>query len=191
MEELSQHLLDVAVNSLEAGATELTININENIPANTLQIEVADNGPGISRADVAKVKDPFYTTKHNKRVGLGIPLFMEAVERCCGSFEIKAQPRQGTVVTATFPHNHLDRAPLGDVAGTLVTLLAANDSIDFFYNHLYNNRSFSFNTRDFRVLLRDIPIKTPEIMVWLKNYLHNNILKLRRERKVEEFRRTG
>ncbi|WP_027364043.1 ATP-binding protein [Desulfotruncus alcoholivorax] len=190
MEELSQHLLDVAVNSLEAGATEITININENMRANTLQIEVTDNGPGITKADIARVKDPFYTTKNNKRVGLGIPLFMEAVERCGGSFDIQAQSQQGTVVTATFPHNHLDRVPLGDVAGTLITLLAAND-FDFQYCHRYNDKSFYFNTRDFRVLLRDIPVKTPEIMVWLKNYLHNNIMELRRGKKVEEFRRTG
>lgn len=192
MEELSQHILDVAFNSLEAGADRLEITVSENILINLLQIEVRDNGRGITPADIPRVMDPFYTTKKEKKVGLGIPLFREAVERCGGLFEIKPAPRAGTVVTATFPHDHLDRAPLGDIAGTLSVLMAGNNPLRLTYRHRYNERVFSFDTKDFESQLgEDIPMRTPEVLVWLEKHLAENIGNLKEADTLEKFGRTG
>lgn len=190
MEELSQHLLDIAVNSLEAGATELEITIREDTGDNTLQFQVLDNGRGIAAQDIPKLLDPFYTTKKHKRVGLGIPLLREAVDRCGGALEIMALPRKGTAVTVTFPYDHLDLAPLGDVAGTLTALLAGNQGLDLIYRHQYNGEIFIFTTREFKSLLKGIPLQTPEVLVWLKNYLANQVKELRRKAN-EKLGRTG
>ncbi|MFZ5648702.1 MAG: ATP-binding protein [Bacillota bacterium] len=148
MEELSQHILDLSLNSLEAGATRLEILVRENTAENYLEFKVRDNGLGIADEDIPKVLDPFYTTKKNKRVGLGIPLLRDAVERCGGSFRIRGMPTAGTTVTAVFPHRHPDRAPLGDIAGTLNVLIAGNRNLHLIYKHEYNGNHFFFNTEE-------------------------------------------
>jgi len=189
LEDLAQHILDIASNSLEAGATFLGITIFENTRSNILDLKVVDNGPGISDADIQKVLDPFYTTKKHKRVGLGIPLLHEAVERCHGAFLIEALPKQGTMVRATFPHNHIDRAPLGDMAGTIISLLAGNSPLDLKYTHSYNGRTFSFDTRELGT--PGEVVRTPRALVILERYLNENILKIRRVAKSEELGRAG
>jgi len=192
LEELSQHILDVAFNSLEAGADRLEITVTENTLTNLLQIEVRDNGRGISPEDIPRVMDPFFTTKKEKKVGLGIPLFREAAQRCGGLFEIKPAPRAGTVVTAAFPHDHLDRAPLGDIAGTLSVLIAGNTTFRLTYRHRYNEKNFSFDTKDFQSLLgEDIPLRAPEVLVWLGKHLIENIANLKEANTLEKFGRTG
>lgn len=190
MEELSQHILDIAFNSLEAGATELTISVQEDIKHNLFQFKIIDNGRGITAEDITKILDPFYTTKSFKRVGLGVPLLQDAVDRCGGNLEIKALLSGGTSVTAVFPHDHLDRAPLGDITGTLITLITGHQQLNLVYRHRYNRQTFIFETRQLKTLLRGIPLHTPEVLVWLKNYLNLKIIDLRRETN-EEFGRAG
>ena len=66
--------LDIAQNSIEAGAGVITVDIVER--GDMLTICVGDNGKGMSSEILAKVQDPFYTDgqKHSARlVGLGIP----------------------------------------------------------------------------------------------------------------------
>ncbi len=191
MEELSLHILDIALNSLDAGATRLEIAILEDIPANVLEFKVRDNGHGIAGDLVEQLMDPFYTTKKKKRVGLGIPLLKEAVDRCGGVFRIRASLTVGTTVTARFPWDHLDRAPLGDIAGTLIVLIAGGRSIRLIYRHQYNSETFFFDTRELHSMLGDIPLHTPEVLIWLEDYLKRNIADLKEAGKFEEFGRTG
>ncbi|MFZ5642820.1 MAG: ATP-binding protein [Bacillota bacterium] len=191
MEELSQHILDIAFNSLEAGATRLEINVRENLLVNILEFEVRDNGRGIAESDLPKVLDPFYTTKKNKRAGLGIPLLKEAAERCGGLFDVISPPEGGTIVRALFPHDHIDRAPMGDIAGTLNVILTAGQSLHMVYRHQYNNNTFCFDTKDIQSHLGDIPVWTPEVLVWLEEYLKNNIALLKEAGESEKLGRTG
>ncbi|MFZ5633321.1 MAG: ATP-binding protein [Bacillota bacterium] len=191
MEELSQHILDVALNSLKAGATRLEIFVREDIPANVLEFRVRDNGHGMAKEYIEKMQDPFFTTKKNKRVGLGIPLLKEAVERCGGIFKIRTSPTVGATVTAKFPYDHLDRAPLGDIAGTLSVLITSSQSIQIIYRHYYNDKAFFLDTGELESTLGGIPLHTPEVLVWLKDYLNRNIAVLKEAGKIEKLGRTG
>ena len=79
MRELSLNVMDIAQNSISAGASLITITVVEDQPGDTLSISVEDNGKGMSEETVKKVIDPFYTTRTTRSVGLGVPLFkMEA-----------------------------------------------------------------------------------------------------------------
>ncbi|MCG8400418.1 MAG: ATP-binding protein [Firmicutes bacterium] len=185
MEDLAQHILDIAINSLEAGATRLEIVLREDIAANVLSFKVLDNGRGISESDVPKMLDPFYTTKKHKSVGLGIPLLQETVSKCGGTLEISALPNRGTRLKAAFPHDHLDRAPLGDIAATLVAVIAGNGLLELKYSHHYNKKLFTFNTSDLKPRAGGIPLQTTEVLGLLAEYLTANITELRREN-IEE-----
>jgi len=190
LEDLSQHILDISFNSLEAGCTRLEICIREDLENNVLEFTVRDNGRGIDREDMQRVTDPFYTTKKNARVGLGISLLREAVERCDGTFEIESKPREGTVVKASFVRDHVDRAPLGDIAGALVSLIAGNSGVELFYSHRFNQKEFNFSTGEMRAALKGYSMQTPAVLVWLEEYLRREITELRRI-KDEKFGRAG
>ena len=52
-------------------------------------------------------------------MGLGLSLLAAAAGRCEGKLEIATEPGRGTRVEATFRYNHIDRAPVGDMAATI------------------------------------------------------------------------
>ena len=150
MRELSLHILDVAENSISAGADMVRILVQEARNRNLLRIRIRDNGRGIPVDVLDQATNPFYTTRTTRKVGLGLPLLDSAARRCGGDLELQSVPGKGTCVTATFLYDHIDRAPLGDLASTLVTLIIGHRNVDFIYHHVVNRQHFFLNTRTFR-----------------------------------------
>ena len=131
MLELTMHILDIVENSVRAGADEIIVRIEEDEARNRFVIQIADNGRGMSRMMSEKALDSFTTTKKGKRVGLGLSLLREAAERCNGGMTVESRLGEGTLVTATFERNHIDRQPLGDMIETMVMLIIGNPDVDF------------------------------------------------------------
>lgn len=171
MRELALNVLDIAENSVKANASLIVITIEAR--KNLLTIAIADNGKGMDKAFLARVTDPFTTTRTTRKVGMGIPLFKEAAEMTGGRFSIDSELGIGTTVTASFVIDSIDRAPLGDIAESAVTLL--RDDIDFVWVYTVNDKSFTFDTREVKRELGGIPITSPEIIKFLKDMLEENI----------------
>ena len=173
MRELSLHILDVLENALEAGATEVTLEIDEDLRADRLVIAVRDNGRGMDAQTARRALDPFFTTRTTRHVGLGLPLFAAAARRCEGDLSLVSAPGQGTAVTATFQHSHVDRAPLGDLTGTLLAFLLSERGagLHFVYRHLVNGRSFDLDTSAIRAELGDIPLSHSLVRQWLRDFI--------------------
>jgi len=170
MRELSLHILDAAENSLEAGSTLIEVIIEEDFGADRLTITVRDNGRGMGEAQLARVFDPFFTTRSTRHVGLGIPLFKAAAERCNGSLTITSQPGKGATLQATFQHSHIDRAPLGDIVGTLLAVILSG-RCDVRYVHRVDGRESTFHTADIRAELGEIPLTHPRVRQWLEKFI--------------------
>lgn len=180
MRELSLHVLDALENSLEAGATCIELTVDEDMAADRLSITIRDNGRGMDKAQLDRIFDPFFTTRSTRHVGLGVPLFKAAAERCNGSLTVTSQPREGSVLQAVFQHSHIDRAPLGDVTGTLLAVILAG-SCDLHYIHRVDGEVFEFHTADMRAELGEIPLTHPAVRKWLQEFIVEGEQKLRRE----------
>ena len=174
MPELSLNILDVAENSVRAEASLIKISVDENTVTDTLTIIISDDGRGMDSETAARVTDPFYTTRTTRRVGLGLPFFRMAAELAGGSLSITSKPGEGTTVTATFGLNHIDRMPLGDLNATIETLIHCNHEIDFIYCHTVDGRELRLDTKEFRCVLGDIPLNTPEVAAFINDYLKEN-----------------
>ena len=104
MKELSLNILDVAKNSVTAGATLIEITISET--DETMEIMIRDNGCGMDEETINSVTNPFYTTRTTRSVGLGVPLFKMEAEMTGGWLKITSYSkeeypdRHGTAVTA-------------------------------------------------------------------------------------------
>lgn len=180
MRELSLHILDALENSVEAGATRIELLIEENLRNDMLTIVIRDNGRGMSQEFVQQVLDPFVTTRTTRHVGLGLPLFAAAAQRCNGGLRIESEPGTGTTVTATFQHSHIDRAPLGDIVGSLMAVLLSERPLDIYYKHSVDGRTFELDTADVRHELGDIPLSHPQVREWLESVLAEGLQSLQR-----------
>ena len=175
MKELSLNILDIAENSVKAGASLTEIIIKEE--DDTLTITIRDNGSGMSEETLASVENPFYTTRTTRRVGLGIPLLKLACEQTGGSLEITSKTKEedndahGTTVVAHFFKNHLDFTPLGDVISSITTLVQGHPDVDFLFIHYIGEKEISVDTRALREILEDVPLSSFEVLEWIKGFL--------------------
>ena len=71
MKELSLNILDITMNCIKAAATRVTLDLLEE--GNRLTVTIADDGCGMDAETVVKIRDPFYTTRTTRKVGLGVP----------------------------------------------------------------------------------------------------------------------
>ena len=191
MRELSLNVMDIAQNSISAGASLITLTVEEDRLADTLSISVEDNGKGMSPETVQKVIDPFYTTRTTRSVGLGVPLFKMEAEMTGGSFQIDSTLGKGTVLTAVcttltavFKPSSVDMIPLGDINGTVQLLISCNPGLDFIFHRTLRDekgerREFTLETTELRqVLGEDVPLDTPDVVLWIKDYLSEQTAEL-------------
>ena len=174
MRELSLHILDLLENALEAEATRVEVRIDEDLAADQMSISVRDNGRGMDQETANRALDPFFTTRTTRHVGLGLPLLAAAAQRCEGGVQLESVPEQGTRVTATFRHSHLDRAPLGNVADTLLACLLARDgkAPQLCFQHCVNGTSFTLDTAAIQAEVGDIPLSYPPLRNWLRDLIN-------------------
>ncbi len=180
MRELSLHILDVLENAIEAGATRITLTIEEDSARDRLAFTAQDNGKGMPPDLAARVLDPFVTTRQTRHVGLGLPLLAAAAERAGGQVSIHSAPGAGTTVTATFQLRSWDRAPLGDLPGTLLAVLSSQRAVELAYVHRVDGREFSCDTVELQAALGEVPLTYPKVQAWLREYLEEGIAGLQR-----------
>ncbi|HHY92392.1 MAG TPA: ATP-binding protein [Firmicutes bacterium] len=178
MEELALTILDLAQNSLAAGATCLTITVEEDGAADRLTLTVTDNGRGMDPEFVRRVLDPFTTTRTTRRGGLGLALLAMTARQCEGDVSVASRKGAGTTVTATFRLRHWDRPPLGDLPATLVTILAGAPHLDLTYRHTVDGNTFTFSAHTVREELQDVPLNEPKVLVFLREYLEEALRNL-------------
>jgi len=171
MRELSLHILDIIENAISADARHIDLAIVEDLSANLLTIRVSDDGRGMDADAVTQARDPFYTTRSTRHVGLGVPLFAAAAERCGGELTIESTPGRGTTVVARFLHDHIDRAPLGNMNRTLMCILMRGTAFDLHYVHSVGDRAFELDTGEIKQELGGVPLSYPSVREWLSSYI--------------------
>ncbi|HOB77324.1 MAG TPA: ATP-binding protein [Bacteroidales bacterium] len=178
MKEIVDHIIDIVNNSISAGAQNITIQIEESIKNDYLKLTIIDDGKGIDTDTIKIITDPFFTTKKDKKVGLGISLLKYHAELSEGKFQIKSELNKGTEVIASFKLSHVDRQPLGDIAGTIILLIMAHPNIHFVYKHKTDFGYFVLDTLDIKDIINDIC--TNGIMRRsLKEYIDENLKQIK------------
>jgi anti-sigma regulatory factor (Ser/Thr protein kinase) len=184
MLELALHILDIAENSVRAGAKTVFIDITEDRMRDRLEIEIRDDGAGMDEATLKKAMDPFYTSKKVRRVGLGLPLLKEAAIRAGGSFTIDSHEGAGTRVSVGFQLSHMDRQPLGDLAGAIMVLLAGNAGVDFVCRHECEGNVFTLDTREIRKEIGDIPLNHMEVLKFIRQHVMEGLKDIGTEARI-------
>ena len=178
MRELSLNVLDIAQNSISANASLVEIELIEDTEKHELLIGIYDNGKGMTKEQTDNVRDPFFTTRTTRKVGMGIPLFKFAAEMTGGKLEIESEVGVGTKVRAYFKTDHLDFTPVGDMTSTMIFLITMNLHIDFVYKRKVDDKEFTVDTRQLKEILGDVPLNEPSIALWIQQYINENTKQL-------------
>lgn len=178
MEDLSLHILDIAENSIDAGATAVNIGIREDAMEDTLTLVIGDNGRGMGDGMEKKAADSYFTTKTGKRFGLGIPLLEQAAGQCGGGLSIASGKEGGTTITASFRLSNADMLPLGDIGATMATLIMGHPDVDYALLYEKGGLSYAFDTRGLRSAMGDVPINLPVVVLSIRDDINESIFSL-------------
>jgi hypothetical protein len=182
LRELCLHVLDIAANSVSAGADKISISIDENLVDDLLTIEVIDNGKGMSAETVKSIMDPFTTSRTERNVGLGIPLLKHAAELSNGWLSINSELGQGTHLAVQFQHSHIDRMPLGNVVDTFLTLLLGTPEINWVFSFKKNEKEFYFNDLEIKKELDGISLTEPDVIRFIRSFFTEGIQEVQNEK---------
>jgi len=184
MREIALHLLDLAENSVSAGAGTVEISVCEDLPADKLSASITDDGRGMDAETLKKVTDPFYTSRTTRKVGLGIPLLKGAAEECNGSLTIASKPGAGTRVDVTFQHSHIDRMPLGNLASTFLGLTVAHPNTHWIFRYTARGNasedSFEFDDQPVKETLAGLPLTHPSVLGYIRQALEEGLSETRK-----------
>ena len=175
MRDLSLHILDLMQNSIRAQAAVVSLSVllsDEGI----LSIIIEDDGTGMSEELLSRVTSPFATTRTTRKVGLGIPMMAENCRLAGGDLRIESTLGKGTILTATLDTSSIDCLPLGDLPGTVTTLVTMNpDKPEFVLRCKSPKGEKQFDTREIREALQGVPLNEPEIAAWMQESLREEI----------------
>jgi DNA mismatch repair ATPase MutL len=175
MKTLSLNILDIVQNSVRAKASEIFIGIKESKQEDLFEIVIDDNGSGMTEKMVTRVTDPFVTTRTTRKIGMGLALLKYHANLTGGELLIDSQEGKGTNVIADFSLSHVDRQPLGDIAGVMTILMSANPEIDFLYNHKTDEGEYRFSSKETKEFLRIDNFSEYQLLEDIKEMINQNL----------------
>jgi signal transduction histidine kinase len=102
--KLQQVLLNLLLNARDAIAEGGAIRVSVRQVAQSLELEVEDDGVGIGLEDQSKIFDPFFTTKgRGKGTGLGLSLSYNIVAEHGGEIQVESAPGRGATFRVNLP----------------------------------------------------------------------------------------
>lgn len=103
--QLKQACIALLVNASEAVSQNGEITLRTLNPDNkSIQIQISDNGSGISPEDIPHIFEPFFTTKHDASgIGLGLAIVHGIIQNHNGKIEVDSVVGRGTTISITLP----------------------------------------------------------------------------------------
>lgn len=141
---LSDVIADTAHNSIEAGASRVLVEIEED--GKFFKVTIDDNGKGMDEDVLKRAFNPFYTEagKHDKRkVGLGLPILKQLCDATDGSVSLKSEKGVGTRLEYSFSAGHIDLPPLGNLVETVVSLFNFPGEFELVFTHRKGPEEYS------------------------------------------------
>lgn len=152
---IADHLHDIAENSINAGAKNVSILIKET--DEIFYFSVEDDAGGIRAEIFERIFDPFTTTREKKirRVGLGLPFLKQSTEMTGGYTKITTELGKGTKTEALFYKSHIDCQPVGNLPDAFLVLLL-NTQINWNIQRCYENECYTIDSNTIKSYIGDL-----------------------------------
>lgn len=168
MRDISLHILDLVQNSISAKAKNISISLN--YINSDLFIDIIDDGLGMSEEVLKNVTSPFYTSRTTRKVGFGIPLYIQNAELSGGYVKLDSIPGKGTSLKACFKTDNIDCLALGDICETFLSLIISNpDNVDFNFSLKRGKKEANLSTSEIKSVLAGVSIAEPSVISWISD----------------------
>lgn len=101
-QQLRKAFLNLVINAIEASPQNSELTIRTRLLGDSIEVQVIDQGSGMSPETKARIFEAFYTTKNNG-TGLGMMITQEIVKKHQGRIEIESEVGMGTKVSVFLP----------------------------------------------------------------------------------------
>ncbi len=173
--DLCFHMVDLVQNAVAAGARTVRLTLRDSAAADEIRLTVADDGRGMDGETAARARDPFYTSKGFKKVGLGLPLLEGTSHACNGEFDLVSAPGEGTTVSARLEKDHWDCPPLGDLTATVLQLLVTLEGINLVFSFEGDRGTFGISSDAVREQAGGLSLSHPDVYSFLGEYLASEL----------------
>lgn len=95
-------MLNLIENAIQAGGREVGLKVHLYQRGDVVRLCISDNGPGIDRATLARLGEPFFTTK-TTGTGLGLAVVKAVARAHQGEVQLRSRPGRGTCAIVTLP----------------------------------------------------------------------------------------
>ena len=175
MEDLAMQILELLMNSIQADASHIHLTIRESKAEDRIFITLKDDGKGMSEEFVARVTDPFTTTRTTRKVGMGVAFFKGMTEICNGTFSIDSTVGEGTTIDATVQRDWIDTPPIGDLGEMMMYCIQADEDISYVLTYTTDTDEFVFQSDEVKAMLEGVSLQEPDILIWIKEYINDGI----------------
>ncbi len=175
MKNIAYHILDIVHNSIQAEAELIQIIIEENTEEHSLTLKIIDDGRGMTSEQVKTASDPYFTSRKTRKVGMGLALLKQNAQQAGGRFLVNSELKKGTVVEAVFDTSNIDCPALGDIVGTIHSLITTTQNVNFVFLFKKNENEFELDTREVKKILEGVPFYQKEISQHLKEMIEENL----------------
>jgi signal transduction histidine kinase/CheY-like chemotaxis protein len=127
--QLTRALGNILQNAVEAGAKSIKVNVRLTEERGILEIDIDDDGAGMSDDVAQKVWSPFFTTRGVAHHGLGLPAAMHVISQSQGRIALVSEVGKGTTVAMFMPQGRVN--DLAVEAGSVKNILLIDDNDDW------------------------------------------------------------
>jgi GAF domain-containing protein/anti-sigma regulatory factor (Ser/Thr protein kinase) len=127
--QLTRAVGNILQNAAEAGAKSVTVTVKPTEERGMLEINIEDDGEGMSNEAMQKAWSPFYTSRGVSHHGLGLPAAMHVVSQSQGRVALVSDAGKGTTVAMFMPRGHVPSE--GVEAGDVKSILLIDDNDDW------------------------------------------------------------
>ncbi len=127
--QLTRAVGNILQNAAEAGARSVKVRVHPTDERGVLEIDIEDDGAGMSEETVQKAWSPFFTTRGIPHHGLGLPAAMHVVSQLQGRIDLVSEPGRGTAVALFMPQGRVTSDQVR--AGGVKNILLIDDNDDW------------------------------------------------------------
>jgi GAF domain-containing protein/CheY-like chemotaxis protein/anti-sigma regulatory factor (Ser/Thr protein kinase) len=127
--QLTRALGNILQNAAEAGAKSVKVSVRPTEERGTLEIDIEDDGAGMSEDVMRKAWSPFFTTHGVEHHGLGLPATMHVVSQAQGHITLVSEAGKGTTVAMFMPRGHANDEAIE--TGSVKNILLIDDNDDW------------------------------------------------------------
>jgi PAS domain S-box-containing protein len=142
--ELREVVLNLIFNAVDAMSQGGTIEIGTSVEGSTARFWVADNGAGMTQDVIARIFEPFYSTKGERGTGLGLSASHGIIENHGGDINVSSEPGKGTRFEVILPLYEskpavvaATEAPVGETKSARVLVVEDEEKVRVLLNDAF------------------------------------------------------